>query len=137
MCLYYGPRRTKDPYELLKADVVLTTYGIMSSEFAKAEKGIELIDPEASPQPIKKGKASTGCLYKIHWYARELVLPCRRNLLLPALTCSRWRVVLDEAHAIKNRSTKKHKAACALEATHHWCLTGTPIDAFDSLLMLE
>lgn len=68
VCLYYGPRRTKDPHELLKADVVLTTYGIMSSEFAKAERGVELIDPEGSAAPVKKGKKATACcLYRIHW----------------------------------------------------------------------
>ncbi|KAM7210964.1 SNF2 family N-terminal domain containing protein [Rhypophila decipiens] len=37
------------------------------------------------------------------------------------------RVVLDEAHHIRTRSTDLFKAACSLEAPFRWCLTGTPI----------
>ena len=38
-----------------------------------------------------------------------------------------YRVVLDEAHYIKDRSTKRFEAACALSTRRRWCLTGTPI----------
>jgi SNF2 family DNA or RNA helicase len=37
------------------------------------------------------------------------------------------RVILDEAHYIKNSKTKKAEACFALKATHKWCITGTPI----------
>lgn len=37
------------------------------------------------------------------------------------------RVVLDEAHTIKNSATKGFKACAGLEARYKWCLTGTPI----------
>ncbi|AUR45128.1 global transactivator protein [Spilosoma obliqua nucleopolyhedrosis virus] len=37
------------------------------------------------------------------------------------------RVVLDEAHVIKNHQTGVHAAACALTADNRWCITGTPI----------
>ena len=37
------------------------------------------------------------------------------------------RVVLDEAHFIRNRMTAAHKAVIALNTTYRWCLTGTPI----------
>lgn len=39
----------------------------------------------------------------------------------------RYRVVLDEAHNIKERSTNAAKAAFALKATYKWCLSGTPL----------
>ena len=45
-----------------------------------------------------------------------------------ALHRVRWhRIILDEAHAIKERRTSTAQAAFALEATHRWCLTGTPL----------
>ncbi|SAL99318.1 hypothetical protein [Absidia glauca] len=38
-----------------------------------------------------------------------------------------WRVVLDEAHHIKNRRSKTAKACHALKSRRRWALTGTPI----------
>ncbi len=38
-----------------------------------------------------------------------------------------WRIILDEAHMIKNRQSKTARACYELSATHRWVLTGTPI----------
>ncbi|KAG6356883.1 hypothetical protein INS49_014758 [Diaporthe citri] len=44
------------------------------------------------------------------------------------LGSTEWlRVILDEAHVIRNRSTKRFRAIHALQARFRWCLTGTPI----------
>jgi transcription termination factor 2 len=37
------------------------------------------------------------------------------------------RIVLDEAHVIKNYKTLLHRSLCELESNFRWCVTGTPI----------
>ncbi|KAI1379440.1 SNF2 family N-terminal domain-containing protein [Hypoxylon crocopeplum] len=52
-----------------------------------------------------KGTRKIGLLHNIDWH----------------------RVVLDEAHIVRNRASKRFQAVNALKAKHRWCLTGTPI----------
>jgi transcription termination factor 2 len=41
---------------------------------------------------------------------------------------TRWhRIILDEAHRIKNAKTNGHKVCCQLKTSYRWALTGTPI----------
>ncbi|KAK2809460.1 hypothetical protein FQN50_003728 [Emmonsiellopsis sp. PD_5] len=98
-CVYHGTGRTKNANKLDQFDVVITTYGTLSSEHANAIK---------SP-------AKSGC-FATHWY----------------------RIILDEAHTIKNRNAKATQAACALNSLYRWCLTGTPmqnnLDELQSLI---
>lgn len=43
------------------------------------------------------------------------------------LSLSFRRVILDEAHFIKNPNTGASKACCMIKAERRWCVTGTPI----------
>jgi SNF2 family DNA or RNA helicase len=49
----------------------------------------------------------------------------RRNAVLSKMN---WlRVILDEAHCVKNIQTLASKVCCSLEAKHRWCVSGTII----------
>lgn len=37
------------------------------------------------------------------------------------------RIIFDEAHHLRNRNTRNHKAALHIQSTHKWLVTGTPI----------
>uniref|UniRef100_A0AC34FU91 Transcription termination factor 2 n=1 Tax=Panagrolaimus sp. ES5 TaxID=591445 RepID=A0AC34FU91_9BILA len=76
--VYHGPSRTNDPKKLIKYDIVLTTYNIISTEVGEDKIGWE-------------------------------------------------RIVLDEAHSIKNKNSAMSKGCCQLYSLKHWAVTGTPI----------
>ena len=74
----------------------------------------ELQEIESHLQEVSESKRSfsqrlpanqSSCLAKVNWL----------------------RVVLDEAHIIKERTTKTAKAVFLLNAQKRWCMTGTPI----------
>ncbi|XP_010493369.1 PREDICTED: putative SWI/SNF-related matrix-associated actin-dependent regulator of chromatin subfamily A member 3-like 2 isoform X3 [Camelina sativa] len=85
--VHYGQSRPKDTKLLSQSDVVITTYGVLTSEFSA------------------ENSADNEGLYAVRWF----------------------RIVLDEAHTIKNSKSQISVAAAALVADRRWCLTGTPI----------
>ncbi|KAH8681388.1 SNF2 family DNA-dependent ATPase [Xylariales sp. PMI_506] len=87
--IYHGPNRIKDIKKLAEYDLVITTYGSVSSEVRARHRGSK------GPHPLED----------ISWF----------------------RVVLDEAHMIREQSTLLFKAICRLQANRRWAVTGTPV----------
>lgn len=100
----HGQKKKKDFRDLQHYDVVLTTYGSLAAELKKMEsyRLRKKLHPETRPTSSEKC-ALIGEDAK--WY----------------------RVILDEAQCIKNINTQTAKAACYLDATYRFCMTGTPM----------
>jgi SNF2 family DNA or RNA helicase len=61
----------------------------------------------------------------------------RDKLALLGHECMWYRIVIDEAHMIKNRNSIQSKASVDLQAKHRLCLTGTPMmNSIDELYPL-
>ncbi|KAH8652694.1 SNF2 family N-terminal domain-containing protein [Tricladium varicosporioides] len=72
----------------------------------------------------ENGKLETSHIV-LTTYATVAAEYCRGGSMLAKV---KWfRIVLDEGHDIRNRSTKQFQAVASLAALHRWCLTGTPI----------
>ena len=97
---YHG---TRDSYDMLSGyDVVITTYGMVTSEMGKLDEYLKQDKPKDN-QTLSELFPLLGP--KSLWY----------------------RVILDEAHNIKNAKTKTAKAVHRLKAEYRWCLSGTPM----------
>jgi SNF2 family DNA or RNA helicase len=120
VCVHHGSGRTRVAAQLASFDFVLTTYSVVRSEMAgkRARPGGSSSSAQGSSSGGSGaaqqgggggaqggGGGAQGALFGLKW----------------------WRVVLDEAHSIRNGSAGISQACCALRATHRWCLTGTPL----------
>ncbi|KAL7983448.1 hypothetical protein Chor_000324, partial [Crotalus horridus] len=99
--LYHGPNRIRKASILSQYEIVITTYSILAKEI-----------------PIQKEEIDVA----------EDCLAQDTSFLCCPLVCMHWaRIILDEAHNIKNPKVQASIAACKLRATARWAVTGTPI----------
>ncbi|XP_022743680.1 LOW QUALITY PROTEIN: helicase-like transcription factor CHR28 [Durio zibethinus] len=133
---YHGGSRTKDPSELAKYDVVLTTYSIVTNEVPKQP----IVDDDESDEKngekyglssefsINKKRKKTSNIGKKGKKGRKGIDDSAIDSSAGALARLAWfRVILDEAQTIKNHRTQVARACCSLRAKRRWCLSGTPI----------
>ncbi|KAK8953195.1 hypothetical protein KSP40_PGU006890 [Platanthera guangdongensis] len=141
--VYHGSNRTKDPYELAKFDVVITTYAIVSMEVPK--------QPLVDKDDKERGKHSGCSMLAGNLAGNKRKEPSntssknpKRKIALdnsvlefaprPLAKVGWFRVILDEAQSIKNHRTQVARACWGLRAKRRWCLSGTPIqNAVDDL----
>ncbi|KAF1943560.1 hypothetical protein EJ02DRAFT_130800 [Clathrospora elynae] len=117
--LYHGNGKNADFARLRQYDVVLTTFGSLTSEYKQKEDRKESMLHEQEMRD--------------HTFRRKP----KDRLALLGHDCFWYRVIIDEAHTIKNRNAKSSKAAADLMAQHRLCLTGTPMmNSVDELYSL-
>ncbi|NWX48250.1 TTF2 factor, partial [Steatornis caripensis] len=100
--LYHGPNREKYAEALSQYDVVVTTYSLLSKEVPTSKEEGEV---PAEDHDLGTGLSRCSPLLRVAW----------------------TRVILDEAHNIKNPKVQTSIAACKLRAGARWAVTGTPI----------
>lgn len=142
--VYHGSNRTKDPFELAKYDVVLTTYSIVSMEVPK-QPLVDKEDDENRKSDVngichlqlsssRKRKHPSGSNKRRSKDGKELEGALLESVAGPLSKVGWFRVVLDEAQSIKNHKTQVARACWGLRAKRRWCLSGTPIqNAIDDL----
>ncbi|KAJ3560995.1 hypothetical protein NP233_g10474 [Leucocoprinus birnbaumii] len=126
---HHGTTRTTDPAQLRKHNVVVTTYDVIKNEYA-------VFAPEAKDES-KKAKAKTSSATEsdsdseAEHFGRNIRKPTaygsKKKKKDAIFQVKWWRIVLDEAHTIKNHKTKGAVACCELKGRFKWCLTGTPL----------
>lgn len=117
--LYHGNKKNVGFSRLRTYDVVLTTFGTLTSEFKKKEsrKEAEYIQRELNNPDFRRRP--------------------KDKLALLGRECMWYRIIIDEAHNIKNRNTKASKAAADLQSRYRLCMTGTPMmNSIDELYSL-
>ncbi|PFH46796.1 hypothetical protein AMATHDRAFT_7394 [Amanita thiersii Skay4041] len=133
--IYHGSNRPRRKEDLLGYDVVLTTFQTMSMEWpdyekeakkrlarARKRRGQFSDDDSSFDERSQKKRKLSGCFASM--YNALLKIGPATGLLFRV---EFYRIVLDEAHMIRNKGTRASRAVTDLQATCRWCLTGTPI----------
>lgn len=102
---------------------VVTQWETEIKKFAPSLRQSILIHTGASrsrnPEELKK--------YKVVITTMGTILPRKNCLQTTAQRVAWYRVIVDEAHDMRNAKSKTYRAVWALNARIRWCLTATPV----------
>ena len=109
---YHGNNRKVSARQLAKYDLVITTYGTVSSEVKGAlgkdkmeKEGKGKMDDMKAAEDVEHVRSNESELLNVFWE----------------------RIILDEAHQVRNPKAICSLSVCKLKAGRRWCVTGTPI----------
>ncbi|KAF2369097.1 SNF2-related N-terminal domain [Trinorchestia longiramus] len=101
--VYHGTKRDTSLSKICQHDVVVTTYQLaMKEAFGKGGCSKKEKNSDGIPKVIRSNQ---GSLYQIGWA----------------------RIILDEAHIIRNHKSQTAQAMCMLKGGRRWVVTGTPV----------
>ena len=102
--IFHGQKSNMTHARLRQYDVVLTTFGKLGTELKRLQKFEYRKTTDRNARPLK-----------------------HEEVCLIGDECRWYRIIIDEAQCIKNRSTQVSQAACKLHAKYRICMTGTPM----------
>ncbi|PWN33186.1 uncharacterized protein FA14DRAFT_179839 [Meira miltonrushii] len=149
--VHHGHNRLKDPKKIARNNIVMTTYSTLASEYSIVaaneesdseddekedddEEEIVVTDEQGNAIGRRLTAAEKAILIKKKNSAnrkRKRKADKRKRLEkgegFPLQQIEWFRIVLDEAHTIKESRTLQSRASCFLMARSRICLTGTPV----------
>ncbi|GAA5829809.1 hypothetical protein JCM11251_007888 [Rhodosporidiobolus azoricus] len=147
--IYHGNARLADPRKLADHDVVITTFSTLGSEYSKQVRAEEEREDDEERAQKKRKEEASGIM-EVFGFApdgsvrteppglqgdeeEKAKKPKRKrkrvegNGVSPLQAVQWFRVVLDEAHIIKEHKTIQARAACDLSTQRRIALSGTPL----------
>ena len=102
VAVYHGTDRDQLLSNLHDIDVVISSYGTISTDFGN-EFPLHSTDKKGGRKKKKAKKCASIFQQTFH------------------------RIILDEAHIIRNVKSRAFRGCCSLKATYRLCMTGTPL----------
>ncbi|GAA5859731.1 hypothetical protein JCM8547_007003 [Rhodosporidiobolus lusitaniae] len=151
--IYHGNSRLSSPHKLADFDVVITTFSTLGAEYSKQQRAEEEREDEEEREKKKREEEEEGVM-EVYGFGPDGEVLTRPPVLegeeegagkgkkgkgtrkrkrvegsgVSPLQAVQWfRVVLDEAHIIKEHKTIQARAACDLSTSRRIALTGTPL----------
>jgi SWI/SNF-related matrix-associated actin-dependent regulator of chromatin subfamily A3 len=142
--IYHGSSRTTDALDLTKYDVVLTTFSTVAAEYSKQDRAFEQAQQDLENGGEKAEEEIAPSSDDDMLVCDEFGVPVVKEVApmkkaarkrkriegsgdSPLQQVQWYRIVLDEAHIIKEYLTIQARAACDLSASRRIALSGTPI----------